>query len=222
QGAIRGGAGLVTGVLPRSLMTPFTVAVPAATTADRDADGIGACASADAIVCGPGLPPDEAHRLVRALRIAADAPLVLDAGALDVSTLLDAHAAISTPHPGEAARLLDSTSADVQADRDGAVRELVRRFGGTCVLKGANTLVCDGERLYENRTGNCGLATGGTGDVLSGLIGAFLARGMEPFDAACAAVHVHGAAGDLVAERLSPDGLCATDLPLAIAEVLGR
>jgi NAD(P)H-hydrate epimerase len=88
------------------------------------------------------------------------------------------------------------------------------------VLKGAGTIVTDGAQLFVNRTGNPGLATGGTGDVLAGLLGALLAQGMAPFPASCLAVHAHGRAGDLVARRLSPAGLCAEDLPLAIAEVL--
>jgi NAD(P)H-hydrate epimerase len=129
---------------------------------------------------------------------------------------------VLTPHPGEAARLLATETTAIQEDRSAAALELARRSGHIAVLKGAGTLVTDGERLYENRTGNPGMATGGTGDVLAGLIGALLAQGMQPFDAACLAVHVHGKAGDLAAERISPVGLCAEDLPLLIAEVLGR
>jgi NAD(P)H-hydrate epimerase len=88
------------------------------------------------------------------------------------------------------------------------------------VLKGAKTVVTDGRRLFENATGNPGMATGGSGDVLAGLIGALVAQGLKPFEAACLGVHAHGAAGDLVARRLSQAGLIAEDLPLAIAEVL--
>ncbi|MCA8958609.1 MAG: NAD(P)H-hydrate dehydratase, partial [Planctomycetes bacterium] len=127
---------------------------------------------------------------------------------------------VLTPHPGEAGRLLGSDSAAVQQDRRGAAAELARRSGQVVVLKGHRTLVCDGARVFENRTGNDGLATAGAGDVLAGLLGALLAQGVEPFDAACLAVHLHGRAGDLVAERLSRAGLTAEDLPLAIAEVM--
>ncbi len=224
RGALRAGAGLMRAALPAELMAPFTVAVPAATTIDRDAMRNGFCEGAAAVVCGPGLPPSDACALVSAIAAQSEAPLVLDAGALEVATVevSSAERRVLTPHPGEAGRLLGCATRDVQADREAAVRGLVDRFGGVVLLKGAGTLVCDGERLYENDTGNAGMGTGGTGDVLAGVIGAFLAQGMAPFEAACFAAHVHGAAGDLVASRLSEAGLCAEDLPLAIAEVLGR
>lgn len=221
RGALRGGAGLVRAALPSTLMAPFTVAVPAATTVDRDAGRAAMCERAAAVVCGPGLP-EGARELVSAIRSQCAAPMVLDAGALQPSEL-DAPAgdsAVLTPHPAEAGRLLGMTTAQVQADREAAVLALVERFGCSVVLKGAGTLVCDGERLFENETGNPGLGTGGTGDVLAGLIGALISQGMPAFEAACYGVHVHGAAGDLVASRLSQAGLCAEDLPLAIAEVL--
>ena len=88
------------------------------------------------------------------------------------------------------------------------------------MLKGQGTLVGDGEQWFQNTTGNPGMATGGSGDVLSGFLAAMLAQGMAPLDAACAAVHVHGKAGDLVAKRISERGLVASDLPQAIAELL--
>jgi NAD(P)H-hydrate epimerase len=227
RGALRGGAGLVRCALPAELMAPFTVAVPSATTLDRGALDQSTFAQVQAIVCGPGLSTSrEARRLVDAVLL-ADVPALLDADALNVLAPLATaggtlRRAILTPHPGEAGRLLGTDSAHVQRDRAGAARVLAARSGGVVVLKGARTLVTDGERLYENATGNPGMATGGSGDVLAGLIGALCAQGMAPFDAACLGVHVHGRAGDLVAERLSEPGLCAEDLPLAIAEVLGR
>ena len=100
------------------------------------------------------------------------------------------------------------------------MQALCRRSGAVVVLKGAGTLVCDGRRCYTNRTGNPGMATGGSGDVLAGLLGALLAQGLAPFEAACLAVQVHGRAGDLVAKNLGQRGLLAQDLPLAIAQVL--
>ena len=190
-------------------------------------------AKASALVVGPGLGATDATRemVLRVLRDArAEQALVLDADALNVLAPLpvppQAPLASSTrakllltPHPGEAARLLADLA--VQGDqRPEAAGELARRSGGVVVLKGAGTLVCDGERIFVNRTGNSGLGTGGAGDVLSGLLGALLAQGMEPFDAACLGVHLHGKAADLVAGRLSPAGLTAEDLPLAIAEVM--
>ncbi|MEZ5964729.1 MAG: NAD(P)H-hydrate dehydratase [Planctomycetota bacterium] len=225
RGALRGGAGLVRAFLPRALRAPFTVAVPAATTALR---GKAAPAGCDVLVVGPGLGTGAATRdLVRRLVTQAPTPLVLDADALNVlapctALLRTTRPAVLTPHPGEAGRLLGWPTAQVQADRRAAVLALARRTGQVVVLKGAGTLVTDGRRLYRNTTGNPGLATGGSGDVLAGVLGALRAQGMDAFAAACLAVRVHGQAGDLVARRLSRAGLVADDLPMAVAEVLRR
>lgn len=228
RGALRGGAGLVRACLPETLMAPFTVAVPAATTLARTAELTGLFGGVDALVVGPGLGTREikGQQILQILR-SSPVPTVLDADGLNLiaplaAVLVAGAPVVLTPHPGEAARLLDKTSAEVQQDREAAVVELAERSGQICVLKGTETLVCDGERVYENHSGNPGLATGGTGDVLAGLMGALLAQGMAAFDAARLAVHVHGRAGDLVAGRLSQAGLTAEDLPLAIAEVMAE
>lgn len=225
--ALRGGAGLVQVALPPSLQPLLPLAVPCATTLPRRPRQLRTAAGhAGAVVVGPGLGATAATRsLVRLLLRASKGPVVLDADALNVlaplrSPLRAPAGLVLTPHPGEAARLLGIDTAAVQADRPGALRELCARSGACVVLKGARTLVGDGVHCFTNTTGNPGMATGGSGDVLAGLLGALLAQGMPPFPAACLAVHVHGAAGDLVAHRLSEPGLLASDLPLAIAEVL--
>ena len=224
--ALRGGAGLVRVAVPAALQPSVAVALPPATTlARRGAGLLAAVRAADAIVVGPGLGASAATRvLVRTVLRAAAGPVVLDADALNVLAPLPARGALAravlTPHPGEAARLLGTTAAAVQADRAAALRALVARSGGVVVLKGAHTLVGDGRRVFRNHTGNAGMATGGSGDVLAGLLGALLAQGMAPFDAACLAVHVHGAAGDALARAHGERGLIASDLPLAIAEQL--
>lgn len=226
--ALRGGAGLVQVALPRALQPLLPLAVPCATTLLRSPTVVRrAAAAADAVVVGPGLGASAATRaLVENVLAAARAPVVLDADALNVLAPLHGPlrgptaGIVLTPHPGEAARLLGTEVRAVQADRRAALRELCRRSGATVVLKGAATLVGDGRRIFTNRTGNPGLATGGAGDVLAGLLAALLAQGLTPFAAASLAVRVHGAAGDRVARRLSEPGLIASDLPLAIAEEL--
>jgi len=227
--ALRGGAGLVQAMVPRSLQPVLAVAVPCATSLVATvANAHRAAAVADAVVVGPGLGTGPAsRRVLAAVLAAATRPVVLDADALNLLAPLPQRGGLRanaslvlTPHPGEAARLLSVTTADVQRDRAAALRELCRRSGAVVVLKGAGTLVGDGARWFQNRTGNPGLGTGGSGDVLAGLLGALLAQGRAPFAAACLAVHVHGAAGDRVARRIGERGLIASDLPLAIAEEL--
>ena len=225
--ALRGGAGLVRVALPPKYCMLLPLAVPCATTLPRKPGTVRLAAQqAGAVVVGPGLGASRATRaLVRLVLRHSAGPVVLDADALNGLAPLRAPISakvpvVITPHPGEAARLLGTTAAAVQADRPAALRELCAKSGAVVVLKGAGTLVGDGTSCFTNRTGNPGLATGGSGDVLAGLLGALLAEGMAPFAAACLAVHVHGKAGDLLEERLSERGLIASDLPLAIAEVL--
>jgi len=224
RAALRGGAGLVQVSLPASLAVGFAVAVPGATTLPRRVTP-SLLRGATAVVVGPGLGQADASRtLVRAILRTATVPVVLDADGLNLVAparrALSAAPTVATPHPGEAARLLGWPRDRVQEDRDGAVAALAEVCGGVAVLKGAGTKVCDGARLFTNTTGNPGMATGGSGDVLAGLIGALLAQGMAPFDAAVLGVHAHGRAGDVVAGRTSQTGLIAEDLPDALAEVL--
>jgi NAD(P)H-hydrate epimerase len=225
--ALRGGAGLVRVALPRALQPLLPLAVPAATTVARTTNELrAAAATADAIVVGPGLGASAAtKKLVTDVLRASLGPVVLDADALNVLAelrrpLRSRTGIVLTPHPGEAARLLGTDTRTVQADRRAALQELCARSGAVVVLKGAGTLVGDGRRCFTNRTGNPGMATGGVGDVLAGLLGALLAQGLAPFDAACLAVNLHGRAGDRVAHRISQPGLVASDLPFAIAELM--
>jgi len=181
----------------------------------------------DARLAGPGLGQGgHTRELVR--RLVGDAfsgPLVLDADALNVVAgspeALAEYAAplILTPHPGEAERLLERSIPTHEDGRVACAAELARLARGICVLKGARTVVSDGERHWVNATGNPGLATAGTGDVLAGILGAYLAAAVQrgagtfgPFDAACAAVWVHGLAGDLAARELGQTAVVASDL----------
>src|SRR5437660_9529483 len=131
---------------------------------------------------------------------------------------------VLTPHPGEMARMLEMTVAQVQADRIEIVREACVRYRVHLVLKGARSVLgCPDGRVFINPTGNPGMASGGSGDVLTGMIGALLARGLEPLGALCAATYLHGLAGDLAAREKGEEGLIAGDvieaIPAAIREV---
>jgi NAD(P)H-hydrate epimerase len=145
--------------------------------------------------------------------------VVLDADGLNIAAehqLLTAHDKASrlvlTPHPGEFARLSGLSISDINSRREQVAVNFAKQCQAVVVLKGAGTVVTDGEQVFTNTTGNPGMATGGTGDVLTGLLAAQLAQGLSPFDAACLAVHVHGLAGDLAAEQLSQRGMIASDL----------
>ncbi|TMQ12367.1 MAG: NAD(P)H-hydrate dehydratase [Deltaproteobacteria bacterium] len=130
---------------------------------------------------------------------------------------------VVTPHPGEASRLLGVTPAEIEADRIAAARALAARTRAVVVLKGARTLVCDGagDALCSiNPTGGPALATGGSGDVLAGTIGALLAQGLSAVDAARAGAFVHGAAGDALAQSHGDRGVVSSDLPEAIAAAI--
>ena len=182
------------------------------------------------LVLGPGM--GDALEAMRVLGHGVDAsvPAVIDADGLNLvsaSTDLQARVAkrlgatVVTPHPLEAARLLGISAAEVQADRLGAARTLARRLNAVVVLKGSGTVVAapDGE-IAINPTGNPGLATAGTGDVLAGVVGALLAQGWPAWEAAVGAVWMHGAAADrLVADGIGPIGLTAGELPAAIRAV---
>lgn len=183
---------------------------------------------ADALVLGPGMGTgDGAAGFLRRALAEAKTPLVLDADALnllsaDPSTWRSPSAgAVLTPHPGEAARLLGATTAAVQEDRVGAARTLADRFGSTVVLKGAHTLVAAPDAPVSLiREGNPGMATAGSGDVLSGVIGAFLARGLDSLDAARLGVYVHGMAGDLAGRELGWEGMTAGDVLASLPKAL--
>jgi NAD(P)H-hydrate epimerase len=232
ESALRAGAGLVYLALPRSLNDilegkctevitrplPETEARSLAAAA-RD-EILTLAADCDAVILGPGISQvPETQALIRDVVTAMAAPLVLDADGLnalggDLSILKGRTApTIITPHPGEMSRLLGMPIADIQADRLAAARRCAEESGSVVVLKGARTVVCmAGRPPWINPTGNPGMATAGTGDVLTGLIGGLLAQGLTPEDAACAGVFLHGLAGDLAAEDLTEPAMIAGDV----------
>jgi NAD(P)H-hydrate epimerase len=231
-GALRAGAGLATVGCSRAVQPVVAGYSPCLMTLGLPDTAGGALSHAGlapalrfssrcrAVVLGPGLGRDpDTGEFVRSFVTSVESATVVDADALN---LLAGHAEslreaegtfVITPHPGEAGRLLGlPASAPIPADRRKAVADLAALTGAVAVLKGHRTLVCDGKRLYENRTGNPGMATGGTGDVLAGVIAALLAQGLDPFDAAVLGVRVHGRAGDLAARRHGETAVIASDL----------
>lgn len=183
----------------------------------------------DVAVIGPGLSQAPAiSAAIREVVGAVEIPLVIDADGLNAfeafPELLGRGNAprILTPHPGEAARLLQSLPSDIQADRGAAAKELAERFLSVAVLKGHRTVVTDGKQTFVNKTGNPGMATGGSGDVLSGVIGALIGQKLPPFDAACLGVQMHGKAGDLAARKVGQVSLMATDILNALPEAFRR
>jgi hydroxyethylthiazole kinase-like uncharacterized protein yjeF len=180
--------------------------------------------------CGLGQAPAALTLLKRLLVMRSARPLVLDADALnalargDISKVWGAGLVVLTPHPTEAARLLQTDTPNIQADRPRAAQKLAQCYDAWVVLKGAKTIVCSPDGHWQvNTTGNVGLATGGTGDVLSGLLGSLLAQGVTADQAIPAAVWLHGAAADtLVAQGVGPIGLTAGELPDAIRNLRNK
>ncbi|HMJ01488.1 MAG TPA: NAD(P)H-hydrate dehydratase [Conexibacter sp.] len=239
--AMRAGAGYVSVLVPASLNLVFELAHAEAMSVPLpDDDGslveeavapaLAQCERAGALVLGPGVGrTPAAAAFARGLARDAPVPLVLDADGLnahaaDADGALDALArrtapTVLTPHAGELGRLLGVPSADVEARRLASAREAARRAGAVVVLKGDDTLVLcprDGDPLAVSRGDAPALATAGTGDVLAGVIGALLARGVEPFTAACAGVELHRRAGRLVGERVGVEGAIASDVVAAL------
>jgi hydroxyethylthiazole kinase-like uncharacterized protein yjeF len=218
EAVLRSGAGLVDVATRAAHLAPLLARLPEAMAHAVADDGRlpgGLVDSADVVLLGPGLGQDAwGERLFETL-VAAGKPLVLDADALNLlaGRPRPLPAAILTPHPGEAARLLDLAAADVQRDRFHAAGLLTERYGAHVVLKGAGTVVASrGEvpRLID--AGNPGMAVGGMGDVLAGVIASLYAQGLQPFDAAACGALLHAAAGDAAAAEGGQRGLLPTDL----------
>jgi NAD(P)H-hydrate epimerase len=244
RGALRAGAGLVSVATPNSLVPIIqqqifeAMCIPSAESIDGTF-GIGAedellkaAAKMNSCAIGPGLSTHyETVQMVRMFVQRLTIPMVIDAdglnalvGSLDVLKKAKAPV-IMTPHPGELGRLLGISSGGVQKDRIGVASDFTAKYKVILVLKGAGTVIAtpDG-RLFVNSTGNPGMATGGTGDVLTGMIGSLLAQGYTATQAACLGVYLHGLAGDLAAKEKGEAGMIAGDLiekiPDAIKETM--
>jgi hydroxyethylthiazole kinase-like uncharacterized protein yjeF len=241
-GALRSGAGLVTLCVPEAVYPIVAGLVAEAMPRPVDDDGgqmaasawdavHRAAAAADAVAVGPGLGVSDGVREIVEGLLRDGRPLVVDADALNVlapapDILADASAPlVITPHPGELARLVNATSREIQSDRLAAARSAASRFRCVVVLKGARTIVAqpDGEAFIVP-TGNPGMASGGMGDVLTGMTASFMGQGLPAADAAWTAAYLHGLAADLIAGERGVVGILASEvahrLPAAIARVL--
>jgi ADP-dependent NAD(P)H-hydrate dehydratase len=229
--ALRGGAGLVKVATPREVWPLVAVGNPCYMTVPLDQDGAGNFTAAalaellqiikgsDVVALGPGLGRSpELTKFIGEVVSQGVAPLVLDADGLNACAdrlqILDQRRGplIITPHPGEFARLLGTTTAHVQAAREELAATFARHRNTIVLLKGHETIVTDGKRVYINATGNPGMATAGSGDVLTGLVAALLGQGLDPFAAAQLGAYVHGLAGDFARTDKGEAGLIASDL----------
>ena len=228
EAALRCGAGLVrVATRPEhvaALVARTPEVMPCAVTSEEDFTPL--LKSADVLVVGPGLGQSQWSEHLLQLALDTGKPVVLDADALNLLSagrVGDDHAhheRVLTPHPGEAARLLGITTAAVQADRFAAVQALQAQYGGVVILKGNGSLIAGGGEVLLSDYGNPGMATGGMGDVLSGVIGALLAQRLSSLEAAALGVCLHGAAGDIAAIE-GQRGLAATDLIAPLRSLLG-
>jgi NAD(P)H-hydrate epimerase len=233
RAALRAGAGLVTLAVPESLLPivasqmtcvmtrPFTETVAKTFALAALDELLEFCGGMDAVAVGPGMGREsETQILIRSLYEKLECPVIFDADGLnalagDADMLRrtpDERPTVLTPHPGELSRLMGVSAADIQKERMKVAERFVERCPATLVLKGAGTIVADREKIYVNKTGNPGMATAGTGDVLTGVIAALLGRGFGAFEAAQIGVHVHGLAGDLAKKEKGETGMIASDV----------
>jgi ADP-dependent NAD(P)H-hydrate dehydratase len=237
--ALRSGAGLVRIACPAEIQPTVASFEPSYMTYPLPGDEEGILlferaqpilerliAPADVIAVGPGLGQSEQiRRLVRFLITATDKPLVIDADALNSlvgqTELLSSlsRPVVLTPHPGEFARLTGASIAEIQSDRVDRAAQLASRSEPlVVVLKGAGSVVSDGRRYYINTTGNPGMATAGSGDVLAGVIAALLAQKLRAFEAAQLGVFIHGLAGDVARDQNGEASLIAGDIVDALPD----
>jgi len=243
---MRTGAGLVTIGVPKSL-NPYIIKIkplevmtlPLAETkeltlsskADKRIEKF--LKNVDILVIGPGLSQNRStQRLIRNLILKVDKPMIIDADGINA---LAGHLdkiknqkskiknMILTPHPGEMARLLNKTKEQIQKKRKTIAMNFAKEYNTILVLKGYRTIVCSPEgKIYINKTGNPGMATAGSGDVLTGMIAALLGQGLSPFDSAKYAVYLHGLAGDLAAKEKTQMGMIASDIIEKIPEAIKK
>jgi len=217
EAALRSGASLVAVACHQQSQALVFADRPEIMLASVVADNLkddSAFQKAKVIVIGPGLGRDAWAQQLFATTLSSQKSCVVDADALSLLSEQPIKRSnwILTPHPGEAASLLGCSITDIESDRFSAVNAIVDKYGGICILKGAGTLVSDGKTTWINTSGNAGMASGGMGDVLSGIIAALLIQLPEPLAAVRYAVYIHGLAADIVAKKQGQRGILASDL----------
>ena len=242
RAALRAGAGLVRVAVPKSVLPIVASIEPSFTTIALAEDSAGristkaintildAVGENDCLAFGPGVSTSSALRLVlQALLRQEHLRLLIDADGLNNLASIKNWPArtkaslLLTPHPGEMKRLWSSLFRKaVPSDRKQQAGHLAQQTDTVVVLKGAGTVVTDGRKVYTNKTGNPGMATAGSGDVLTGVVAALMAQGLSNFDAAVLGVYIHGLAGDIAAKKTGPVSLIATDIIEALPNAFMR
>ena len=242
RAALRAGAGLVRVATPKSVLPIVASIEPSFTTIALPEDSAGrisakainvildAVSENDAVAFGPGVGVSSAlQSVLETLLQQEDLRLLIDADGLNNLAALKGRPGklkanlILTPHPGEMKRLWSALSREpLPADRQKQAMQLAQRTGTIVVLKGAGTVVTDGQKVYVNKTGNPGMATAGSGDVLTGVTLALMGQGLSNFDAAVLGVYIHGLAGDIAAEKIGQVSLIATDIIQALGDAFMR
>ncbi len=238
RGALRTGCGLVTvgtaqterPIVAVGVCEAMTLSLPSKEgkiTIDATTKILEYAKKSDSVVFGPGLGQNEdIHFVLKTLLQEYEGLVVIDADGLNALSqnceILKNKKCrvVITPHPGEMARLVKKPIEEIQQSRKRFATDFSKEFDVVVLLKGRETVVAEGERVFVNTTGNCGMATGGMGDVLSGVIASFMGQGSAPFEAAVLGAYIHGKAGDIAASRLGVHGMIAGDLadllPLAL------
>ncbi len=226
--ALRSGAGLVQLLVPQAARAPAEILAPCATARTLPTTAAGLLEAvtefgADVVALGPGLGQSLAPAVVTEFLNSFPGPMVVDADGLNAVAaappfvVSEPQRVVLTPHPGELHRLLEARGKDREISgttpsRRAAASALVEAYGCIAVVKGRGTIVTNGQRMFVNETGNSGMATGGAGDVLTGIIAALIGQRMDPFEAAILGVYLHGLAGDFAAEELGRWSLTAMDI----------
>ncbi len=232
-GALKSGAGVVRLASVGKCIDTVSILAPEATFIELESDDNGfmrcggktkeilydAVKKADSVVIGSGMGvTDDTMEILRFVVQNAETPVIIDADGInciskDIEILMDKKSeVIITPHPGEMARLLKCNSEMINENRIMVAEKYAEQYGITVVLKGAGTIISDRCRTSANHTGNAGMSKGGSGDILSGIIGSAVAQGIPPYDAACAGVYMHGLAGDAAAEKLGQEAMLPRDI----------